>query len=102
MANHILFVEQIEKDMRLGWPEGTTDLYKRVPHLLARIRELENALTPFARVAARENSVTGGTGQAPEMQHVYTKDCQSALSVMDRGQAIQQTRDDFFAMPVEG
>src|SRR4051812_11104731 len=97
MPNKTFIVEKTKKEQALGWPEGTTHLYKVIPQLIARIEELENALYPFARVAAAEQ----GNVAPPQLSHVYLKDCKLAFDVLDPKQAETVKVDDFFSLPAE-
>lgn len=96
--NHIPDVERIEHAMRLGWPEGTSELHKEVPVLLKRIQELETALIPFARVATSEATA----GMSANLVHVYLKDCVKAFDTLDSRQGIKKQNDGFFSQPAEG
>ncbi len=80
--NLILEIEQIEDYVRRGAPEGTEPLAKAMPALFARITELEKALIPFARVAAR-----GNPANTP-LTSVYFADCQNALNKLSRDAAL--------------
>lgn len=80
--NLILQVEQVEDYMRRGAPEGTEPLARAMPALIARIEELERALIPFARIAARGNPTN-----VPLVQ-VYFSDCQHAQSKLSRQAAL--------------
>lgn len=100
MANHIPVVEKIAYDMRRGFPDGTTELYKDIPELLARIEELETALVPFARVAQVEQATAHL--KSGELVHVYLKDCVNAMHQLDSTQGIRKQRDNFFDLPAGG
>jgi hypothetical protein len=80
--NLILQTEQVEDYVRKGAPDGTEPLGRAVPVLLARIQELERALIPFARVAAR------GNPQNLPLVQVYFKDCESAKLKLSRAAAL--------------
>jgi hypothetical protein len=104
MPNHINSVANIRKEKALGYPKGTSDLHNAIPYLLARIDELENALTPFARVALSDKD----NPTPPLMSQVYTKDCRTAFDALDPAQSVQsaqQRRDandsSFFSVPAE-
>jgi hypothetical protein len=88
--NHIFIVEEVDKRVRTGYPNGVDETsIKQLPLLLKRIQELENALAPFARIGARS-----GPGELP-LQNCYTKDCVEAYNVLDpsntwRAKPVQQ------------
>jgi hypothetical protein len=93
MPNHIATAERVAKEMRQGWPNGTTHLYKVVPALLNRIAELENALAPFAR--------NGTLPSASELVYAYHKDCVHAKDMLDSRQSVRPKEDTFFSTPAE-
>lgn len=93
MPNQIATVDRVAKEMRQGWPNGTTHLYKVIPALLARISELENALMPFAR--------NGSIPSTNELVYSYHRDCVQAKDAMDPSQSVRPHEDQFFALPVE-
>lgn len=99
MANLIPEVQRVERAMRLGWPEGTMELHREIPMLLARIRELENGLTPFARVAISESTNPEASGEM--LSGVYLKHCNRALELIDTRQGTPTQRDNFFDMPAQ-
>ncbi len=80
--NLIIEVEQIEDYMRRGAPEGTEPLGRAVPMLIARIVELERALMPFARIAARGNPTN------VPLVSVYYNDCVKAQEKLSREAAL--------------
>jgi hypothetical protein len=96
--NRIPDVERIQHAMRLGWPEGTSELHKEVPVLLKRIEELEAALVPFARVATSEAKAAAPAN----LVHVYLKDCVKAFDALDSRQGLRKQNDGFFSQPAEG
>jgi hypothetical protein len=98
MANLIPEVARIEKAMRMGWPSGTSEIHREIPTLLDRIRELENALVPFARQALMEASTNPNLG-LEDLTGVYLKHCHKALEKVDTKQGTQPIRDNFFDMP---
>lgn len=98
MPNLIPDVERIEKEMQLGWPHGTYELHREIPTLLHRIRELENALIPFARVAHAE----GSNPNPNALVNVYLSHCWAAFDKVDPNQGVRHAVDDFFSMPAEG
>ncbi|MBW3546493.1 MAG: hypothetical protein KY428_13000 [Bacteroidetes bacterium] len=100
MANLIKQVDAIESAMRKGWPEGTYELHREIPILFARIKELEDALVPFARVSLVERR--SNPNHNPEMLvSVYLKHCNVAFEKIDSQQAGQVKVDDFFSVPAE-
>ncbi len=90
MANKIPAVEAIQKEIKMGYPNGVSEAYKMISVLMARIDELERALQPFARVAL------GDTFSGPEdMVNVYMKHCQGAWRQLDSKQGEQAQVVDF-------
>jgi len=96
MHNRIKTIEKIEKEVRMGYPNGSIDAWKYIPELLARIKELENTLAPFARVGMIEERHT----QPDKLVHVYLKDCLSAKDQLDSNKSIQLPVEDF-GVPAE-
>lgn len=70
-----------------------------IPALLARIQELEQALTPFARVAVAEQN----NPQYNEniLVRVYLKDCATALQQLNVPAVNVANEDGFFSQPAE-
>lgn len=99
MTNRIPSVRRLEYAMRRGWPEGTTELYREIPMLLARIEELENALAPFARVWQAESRVPNI--HPDKLVNVYVKHCVQASDMLDPAKGAQPEVDNFFSLPAE-
>lgn len=97
MQNKINIVNAILQDKRKGYPYGAGDAYKMIPHLFARIEELENALAPFATVAGRNLNVPPDGG----LQLVQWADLINALAMMDDANSAQVRREDFFDAPAQ-
>lgn len=100
MPNRMKDVERIEKAMHKGWPEGTSELHREIPVLLDRIKELENALVPFARVWIVEKN--NPNAHSEFLVNVYLKHCKHAFDKIDVNQAVKPKEDDFFSLPAEG
>jgi hypothetical protein len=100
MNNLINQIERITTTMQRGWPEGTHELHREIPVLLARISELESALVPFARIWNLEKSV--GTPKPEALANVYLKHCQAAFEVITTENSDPIRVDDFFSLPAEG
>lgn len=66
-------VEKLERYVRAGMEDGPDPIVKNINVLFNRIKELENALLPFARMGLRDN------GGLPLIQ-VYHKDCHNAVN----------------------
>jgi hypothetical protein len=66
-------VEKLEKYVRAGMEDGPDPIVKNINLLFNRIKELENALIPFARVGLRDNN-------GLPLTQVYHKDCQTAVN----------------------
>ena len=82
MPNRILQVEEVQKRVKAGFPNGCdSESHPQIQNLLARIEELETALVPFARVGATL------TAQEPATRDVYTADLAHAYNMLDRRQA---------------
>jgi hypothetical protein len=95
--NLINAVDAIAKEQRRGWPYGQGDVHKLVPVLMARITELEAALSPFATVAAKNMHVQPENG----LQSVYFTDLINALETLDENNSKPLKREDFFDFPAE-
>ena len=81
-GNRMKYVDKMMSDYRKGMPDGlSTEYFKQIPVLFARIQELERALDVFARTGARERQF------GKELVEVYLKDCMIALEMMDPNNA---------------
>lgn len=94
-------VNRIAKAKSRGWPDGTTELHREIPKLLARIAELENVVAVFARVWKIEQQNNPNMNLENALANVYVKHCKAASDVIDPAQAVALTRDDFFSVPAE-
>lgn len=91
MANHIKLVEQVEKEVSTGLPDGMdTDFLKKIPVLFKRIRELENALAPLARVYYTNSKFNLPTNE------VYMTDLKRAYDVLDPAQSLVEKKTFFY------
>lgn len=99
MQNRIPDVARVEHAMRRGWPEGTDELHRDIPALLERVRELENALSPFARVWQSESK--NPAAHPDFLANVYLKHCHVASIVLDPAHGAHRPVDSFFSMPAE-
>jgi hypothetical protein len=82
--NHIIPVKEIEKRVSTGFPEGADVIStKQIPILLERIRELEAALAPFARIGVTLTSET------PPLVDCYAKDCANAYEMLNEAASIR-------------
>lgn len=95
MPNHMLLAQSVEKEVAKGMPDGMTENFlKKLPYLLNRIKELENALAPLAGVYARNRAVAESHNL--EMQEVYFKDLKNAFNVMDINQSYVPKKETLF------
>lgn len=70
-------VEDIEKEFLKNAQSGLDEqFFKQIPYLFARIRELEDALIPFAQKYETEGHIP-----AP-ITNIHMKFCQRAFNVM--------------------
>ena len=96
MPNFIGPVEDIKREMRMGWPYGAAEAYKRIPTLLKRIEELEAALAPFASTGSKNFKFA----KDEEMVSVYMKDLVRALEFMDAQNTVRNIPQDW-GIPAE-
>lgn len=85
MPNLIPQCQEIEKWIRKGMPGGVQRAHQDIPVLLRRIRELENTLAPFARIAVFNKSVAS---KPDTLVHATFKDCQEAFNKLDPAQGV--------------
>lgn len=90
MQNRIAQVNDIQKRVNAGFPNGVdTESHQQIPVLLARIKELEFALLPFARIGSTLSS------NEPDLRDVYTNDLRNAYDAMDPNNTKRDTVEDF-------
>jgi hypothetical protein len=102
MPNLINEVDRIVNNMQRGWPDGTHELHREIPVLLARIKELEDALVPFARVWLAETSVGGVPMNSEYVVQVYLRNCKTAYEQLTTENSVKPKEDNFFSLPAEG
>lgn len=88
--NRINQVEEVAKRVKAGFPSGVdTESHTHLQWLLARIDELEAALTPFARVGATL------TANEPPLREVYTEALANAYDMLDKNNSVRPIVTDF-------
>lgn len=95
MPNLTHQVEQVQKRIKMGFPDGVDETSRtQLQVLLARIQELERALIPFARLAIRPAHDTD------ELIYCYRTDAIAAWQMLDSNQGIVPPQEDF-GIPAE-
>lgn len=97
MSNTINLIEQLAREKRLGWPNGTTHLYKAVELLFNRLEQLERVTASMARAHIIEQQIPTGS----KVLTVNADDCKRAFDLLDRSQSVDIPIDTFFDMPAE-
>lgn len=77
----MILVDAIKTKVLRGFPNGVEDARKDIPLLLERIRELENGLWSFARIATIADPNASG-----DVVQCYRKDVIKAWQLLDANQ----------------